>query len=456
MKKIKYSVLLLVLFAWNSAVSQTITMEFPAFAGKTYDFIIFQGSKAERIIQDTIPENGKFNLTIPAEYAPYTGMSRWLLTNSEFGGGLDMAIPGHDFSITCLSDTPDNTNIIYTGFDAVNELNRLHSEQQIIIDKFDAMSKATQLYDKKHRLYATFQKEKEQHAEAYLQFHENLNKNSSYYARFLPIVNLVSGRSQRLTDDEDRKIEYYNEYITQELNFDDLYVSGHWEGIIQSWVTLQSSVVNDKSVFAQDFKKISDRINAPAAYTDFVGKMTYFLIQYGKDDYIEAIAPMVVASGKITAYEGKTMEVYVKAMVGMQAPDLVITEHIGKYEDHNHQTTIIKSKDFAKENVEKTLLLFYQSGCGPCEELLQQLPGKYEDLKKKGIDIIAVSADENQQVFENSSRYFLWERSYCDLEGTAGVNFRQYAVMGTPMMFLIDKDGRIEEKIVDINQLLVE
>jgi hypothetical protein len=44
----------------NSAIAQSISMDFPAFAGKTYDFIIFQGSKAEKVMQDTIPKDGKF------------------------------------------------------------------------------------------------------------------------------------------------------------------------------------------------------------------------------------------------------------------------------------------------------------------------------------------------------------------------------------------------------------
>jgi hypothetical protein len=135
------------LFSTLQSFSQTITMEFPAFAGKTYDLIIFQGSKAEKVMQDTIPKDGKFVLKIPNKYAPYTGMCRWLFTNSEQGGGIDMAIPGHDFSISCLSDRPDNTNIIFTGFDAVNELNRLNSIQKIIIDKFETMSKASKLYN---------------------------------------------------------------------------------------------------------------------------------------------------------------------------------------------------------------------------------------------------------------------------------------------------------------------
>jgi hypothetical protein len=62
--------------------AQNITMEFPAFAGKTYDLIIFQGSKAEKVMQDTMSQNGKFVLTIPKQYVPYTGMCWGLITGT--------------------------------------------------------------------------------------------------------------------------------------------------------------------------------------------------------------------------------------------------------------------------------------------------------------------------------------------------------------------------------------
>ncbi len=110
----KYWITLLLFVFAKEAVAQNISMEFPAFAGKTYDFVIFQGSKTITALQDTIPADGKFTLQIPKQYAPYTGMSRWLITGTAEGGGLDMAIPGYDFSVSCLSATPDNENISYT------------------------------------------------------------------------------------------------------------------------------------------------------------------------------------------------------------------------------------------------------------------------------------------------------------------------------------------------------
>jgi hypothetical protein len=181
----------------------------------------------------------------------------------------------------------------------------------------------------------------------YQDFHEDLKKNPNYNARFLPIINLIQGFAHRLSDDENEKGKIFNEFFTQKMSIQDLFVSGHLEGIIQSWVVYQAHVVNDKDKFANDFKLLNDKIKSPVQYTDFVGKVTFYLTQYGKDDYIEAIAPFVISSGKVISYEGKTMQVYVKAMVGSQAPDLVITEHLGKLEDHNQKSTILKSADLA-------------------------------------------------------------------------------------------------------------
>lgn len=434
--------------------AQTIEMAFPAFAGKTYEFIIFQGDASIKAIEGTIPQNGLFQLVIPQEYAPYTGMCRWLITNTAEGGGLDMAISGHGFKVTCLSDKPDEGNIQWEGYDAVNELNRLYRLQKVIIDKYETMGNATKLYDSQHPLYAAFQKEKEVQANAYEQFYRDLKENNNYNARFLPIVNLVEGIPQKLTDDYEQRAKYVNEYITQELNFDHLYTSGHWTGIIQNWVEIHTQVLDDKEGFVRDFNIIGEGMGDPKKYTDFVGKATYYLTQLGKDDFIAAITPTVLNSGKITSYEGKTMQVYVKSMTGMQAPDLAITEHVGALADHNHKTVILKSRELATGQYDKTLLVFYQSGCGSCEALMQQLPQQYERLKSIGVRLITLSADENEQVFSNTASQYPWPDKYCDYQGMAGDNFKNYAIQGTPTLILLDKDGRIQQRSAHLDGVL--
>jgi thiol-disulfide isomerase/thioredoxin len=442
----KYWIALVLLISAKCVMAQNIRMNFPAFAGKTYDFVIFQGSKTITAVQDTIPANGKFTLQIPKEYVPYTGMSRWLITGTAEGGGLDMAIPGYDFSVSCLSKTPDNENISYHGFDAVNELNRLNAKQQAILDKFDVMSSAMKIYDNTHKLYNQFAKEQEVQVKAFEAFQGELKQNTNFNARFLPIVNITNGIPHRLTADYNQKALLANEFLTQKISFGDLYVSGHWQGIIQSWVVLQMNVVNDKAQFAQDFKLISDRMNNQVHYTDFINKLTYYLTQYGKDDYVDAIAKTVLASGKVIEYTG-SLQVYLKAMVGMKAPDLVIA----KADDSNPNAAVLKTD---KLNSKHVLILFYKSGCGPCELTIQELKTNYERFKAKGIKIIAISADEEQQVYQNTVAQFPWKNTYCNFKGTSGINFKNYAVIGTPTMFLLDSKGNIIEKIATIAQLL--
>jgi peroxiredoxin len=439
----------LTLFIAINSFSQSIYMEFPAFAGKTYDFIIFQGSKQETVMQDAIPANGKFTLTIPKQYAPYTGMCRWLITNTADGGGLDMAIQGYDFEVSCLSDKPDNDNIIYKGFDAVNELNRLNAMQQAIIDKFETMSRAAQLYDKKNKLNKVFAQEAALQVKEFDAFQEDLKQNTNFNARFLPIVNLTKGIPHHLTDDYNQKALLVNEFITQKMNVEDFYVSGHWQGIIQSWVLLQINVMNDKTQFAQDFKQISDRMSNPVHYTDFVGKVTYYLTQYGKDDYVEAIAHTVLSSGKISNYVG-SMEVYLKAMVGMKAPDLRITETIGT-ESEQKPNTIVPS---ASLDSKYSIVLFYQAGCGYCETALEGLKANYKVLIAHGFKIISIAGDTDQETYNATAKSFPWSAKYQEVAGMNGINFKNYAVIGTPTLFLLDSKGIIIQKPATVKELI--
>jgi thiol-disulfide isomerase/thioredoxin len=130
---------------------------------------------------------------------------------------------------------------------------------------------------------------------------------------------------------------------------------------------------------------------------------------------------------------------------------LILTQHIGRVEDHNHQKTILKSEEFSET---KTLVIFYQSGCGHCETTMNSLRDNYADLAKKGVKIIAISADTDDLVFKNTANSYPWKDSYCDLDGTKGINFKNYAVLGTPTMILVDKKGNIAAKIATTDELL--
>jgi len=433
--------------------AQNIHMEFTAFAGKTYDFIIFQGDKPITVQQDTIPKDGRFMLKVPQEYAPYKGMCRWLITGTAEGGGLDMSINGYNFSISCTAKTPNENNIVYQGYDAVNELNHLNKKQMQIIEKHSTIVKAIGLYGKKNKLYKAFEAERILQEKIYAGFQKKLATNSNYAARFLPIVNITKGIGPKLYPKEEDKLKEMARYFAYDIDIDALYTSGHWSTIIGSWVQLQNYIIKDDGELYKQFDALTKRVSSKKYYTDLTGKVTYYMKTFGMEKQIDLIAPIVTNAGKVTEYVG-TMEVYIKALTGTQGPDLAITEHIGKLEDHNHKSTILKSSELAMGNYTQTLLVFYQSGCGPCEALMQTLPGKYPILKDKGIRLISISADESEQVFKNSSDSYPWVDKYCDFEGKNGLNFKNYAVKGTPTLVLLDKKGAIVQKAATLEEIL--
>ena len=425
--------------------AQEIRMEFPHFAGKSYDFIIFQGTETKTVFQGTIPADGKFTLSVPKEYASYTGMSRWLITGTQEGGGLDMLIPGHDFSVVCREAQPNDENIIYTGNTEISELNSLYKKQQDIFAKHDAMFQATKAFSKNDKNYQIFEKEYQGQLLAYKSFQNDLKNKNSYAAKFIPIVNITQGIGTEIFQSEEEKAKNIADYMVTTLDWQALYTSGHWYGIIASWAAIHSQVLNDPKDFANDFTIISNKIKDPKAYTDFVKIISSTLTQNGKDNFISVIAPMVKASGKISSYEG-SLSAFVSAAVGSQAPDLELSADGKK---------ILKSSDFTgKEEYSKTLLLFYKSDCGACEKLLEELPEKYGQLKEAGVRLISLSADKDEAAFKNKAKDFLWKDTYADLKGFEGKNFKNYGVSGTPTLFLVDESGKIELRAAGLSEVL--
>lgn len=446
--KNKISILLIITLIFN-ANAQTIDITFPYFAGKTYDFKIFQGDKQITLKKDSIQNGGKVQLIIPKGYEGYKGIAQWYFTNSKTGGGLDLIINNKDFSVSCLDSIPSNKNIIYKNnpenvFSSANYL-----EQQKLFEKHDAMLAAVRAYSKKEKLYATFDKEYNKIKKEYSNYSKNLAQSPLYAARFREIVNLTMGIGTEIITDEKERANNINDFIVNKLDFAALYTSNHWGGIINNWVQLQAMVIKDDAKLIQNTKTILNRLPSNKIYTDFVENLTKELTKAGKDNIIETLIPEIKKSNRLLSYEG-ALTIYQKDIIG-KAPNLIIVEHIGNPDDHKHINTLLETD---KLDSKYSLLIFYKSGCGPCEETMEALKGNYKDLTSKGLRIISISADIDEQIFKNTSFQFPWADKYCNLDGMGGMNFKNYAILGTPTMFLLDQHGVIIKKMATVKELL--
>ncbi|WP_407476767.1 alkyl hydroperoxide reductase [Elizabethkingia anophelis] len=264
-------------------------MYFPHFAGKTYDFIIFQGGQQRTVCQGTIPLDGKFTLSIPEEYKSYKGMSRWLITGTKEGGGLDMFIPGRDFSVSCKEAMPNNSNIVYTNNDYNKELSDLYKKQESILSCYEAMNQAVRVFSAEDRNYSIFKKELQKQKNAYNDFQQHLNRRSDYISHLLQVVNITRGLGIHLKEKQEDKAKDINNYIANQVNWEDLYTSGHWNTIIDSWISIHTRVIKDPKRLAEDYRIIELKLKSEKLHYDFIKRVEYDLSIEKEEGYLKIL-----------------------------------------------------------------------------------------------------------------------------------------------------------------------
>lgn len=273
-----------------SASAQTIRLEFPYFAGNTYEFKIVQGNKHVVLRKDTIPKGGKVQLQIPLKYKGYIGMSMWYITNSPTGGGLEMVVNQKDFSVSCFDSIPTANSIVYKNSLENIFKKTIYQEQQALFAKHDAMLSATKAYDNKSALYGVFKKEYDTILKEYNQYVKKLKSTNLYAARFREITNLTMGIGTIITQDENLKAKNMNTFIVNQLDFENLFTSNHWGAIMNTWVQLQVNVLKNDALFIADIKTILNRIPAGIIYTEFSSSLTKALVKSDKEALVLALS----------------------------------------------------------------------------------------------------------------------------------------------------------------------
>ena len=420
-------------FSVRSLSAQEVALHFPYFAGQGYHFIVIQGDKSDTVGLGVIPSDGRLTLRLPETRKKYAGMARWMLTS---GGGLDFVLNGENFSVECLSATPNESNIVYRGTRENDFLNANFREQERLLAQYEAMQLAVQAYPPDAPLYATFDAEKRRVEQAYATFQENLSKTDLYAARFREIVNVTRGMGTTLGGDEARKAAETDDFISRRMSWPALYTSNHWGGVIYSWMQMHLYVIQSDSALLGSARRILSRLPDPELYTSFCENLALYLVKNSKDSVLAALAPDIRSSGKLLRYDGLLSQ-FNNVQVGEQAPELLLE---GKWGSPNQPSRTVHASDLSPKG---TVLVFYQSGCGPCESALEQLIAQYPILQNRGYRLLALSADTDRKLFEETAAAHPWPDKYCDGKGFDGANFRKYGIAGTPTLFVLDKNGKI-------------
>lgn len=224
------------------------------------------------------------------------------------------------------------------------------------------------------------------------------------------------------------RFEAAKAYARDTLPFNILYSSGIWQEYILQWAGFFANTSPNASIFAERFvpeiKEVLKRTlpahpGVAAILTrdligifeqNGLGQAAANIAAYSfgldlKDNEIPSIAGRMLASAKL---------------MGNPAPDI---EGIGR--------------------PASALLLFYEPGCTHCDEQLSATTQQYRHLQEKGYRVISISAGLDGKTAGHPKETFPWTDQLCDPAGFEGDNFRNYGVVGTPTIYLVDSAGII-------------
>ena len=401
MKQFLLSIFLLC--AIVSVSAQKITIDLPHFDGKEYLWIIFNGDKPDTIARGALDTNGKTVLTIPQAYENWKGMSNFILTG---GGGLELVLgEGKDFTAGCTLEHPTIKDVYYKGSEENSFLLSQYIEQQNLLNKAGAIAAAVQAYTPEEPIYKALSDEKQSLEKRYADLQKQTAESPLYAARVRQITDFYNGMGSRLDLTEKGLIDEQRQYFRDTIDFRYLWNSGLWQPAFKQWMGMETG--QGDSTLVADSKAIISRLQDRDMLATLSKKMVLLYHQFGK----EGLLPQLFNTADLLA-------------PGNQAPKLILPD----------------STRIAPTN---SLVIFYESGCGNCENELTQLKGNYSIMQERNIRVISVSADTDEAVYKKNADTFPWQQKICDYKGFDGVNFRNFAVVGTPTIYVIDGTGTI-------------
>jgi len=129
--------------------------------------------------------------------------------------------------------------------------------------------------------------------------------------------------------------------------------------------------------------------------------------------------------------------------IGSKAPDFILPNCMS-----------INIESLSKVNSDMTLLISWSAHCDGSVYLLDKIQNLYQTYHEKGLEVVAISIDNNIRSWENfvEDRAFTWVNA-CDKAGLKGEFADIYNITSTPNMFLISTDLKLISKPITFYEL---
>lgn len=111
------------------------------------------------------------------------------------------------------------------------------------------------------------------------------------------------------------------------------------------------------------------------------------------------------------------------------------------------------AKSLHEVKADKKIIVFWSSTCSHCENELPKLLNKYNDLKGKNVQVIALSLDVDKNSYSKKIAAFPWIND-TELRGWNSSYVDTYNVHATPTYFILDANNKIINKPEHVGNVL--
>lgn len=437
MKKKLINIISVLALATGLYAQPSIKVEMPGFADRDVTVSLKKGLKNDTVFSGKLDTKGSALVRLPMSEVNFAGIASLTVSAQE---GVDFIINRKDFTIKNTGTDFSPANIQFAGSEENTQFlswkeNKIQHDPKVFM-----ITQLLTVYKPEDAFYKALQQEQKRLEETKPAF-KSADAANWYAPRFAKIVTFLSGdlaNMARSGGQMDVAIAVRN-YALENLDIEALYTSGLWFNVINGLLELYQPNAPFANTFGKDMSMILTRTQSLTAYEAFASDLLMICQQFGWDKAEGEIVNFLLTEQRIK----DPKDARLKSLLAMAstAPG-------------NPAPPISGIDGFSNGN--ETLLVFYESGCTSCQELIKNLKAQYNFFAEKNIRIISIAADTSDEAFKDYSKDFPWTDKVCDLEGYNGGNFKTYGVLATPTIFLLDNNDKIVNRFSTLNSLIEE
>ncbi|MDI9311299.1 MAG: redoxin domain-containing protein [Limnohabitans sp.] len=410
----------------------------PFYSNKEVILIEYNGLRKDTIFKNLLDEKGFITIDVK-KIKKNTGIAELKIKDKDLLSYDFILSPYENTTLQCSGEYVYSENTKHINSLENNNLNRWFESISRTKSKFLAITEVEKLYSTKNKFTKSLETEKRELEIHLSRLEDTIKTNNSFAAHYI---------RYRIAESEIAEKKYTVEkiktFFSSQIDFDVLFHTKRWFEIINPCLEAYVEGSAYYGLFGNDLILNLQKCKNEQVYTSLAeaGLLITESMNWQNDQ--EKIIRFLIKDKRIKEPQGKLKEYFKmgKLFYGNKAPNLIIPT--GK--ENKTIETVSLSKKYS-------LLFFYETECGHCQNTIEYLKQNFEKLNAKGIIIYSFSSDLDLQTFQTSAVNFPWSNKYCDLKGFQGENFKNYAIVGTPTLFLLDEKGIILKKLAKAEEV---